>query len=647
MTVQSRLDILYPNGRSESYRLDPDEINIGSAAGNSIQVSDASLAARHIRFSRRDGSVYLTSLDALHLTTLDGQPVPVNHPQQLGDVCQIRAGELRIVFNQSSEEPTVAMAAISEATQPTAVHFRAELETAKVKVWPFSSASMGLSVTNLSDSDGLFRLDTSGLPSEWTSPSGLTFSVAGNDAVDLLLQVKPSRRHDRGPGEYPLVITIRQLDGGGESVELVLLVALGGVGGMSAAVDPNRLRAREPFNVVLLNLGNEDLTLRFGFHDPQQQLRVNLAQNAARLKAGERAILGGSAEPRRRPLLGKAQDCSFALLAEARAPRDYTVALPVTVIVKPFLDYRALIAATLAIAIVVLALASLLYQPPQPTIASFTISEETVAQGNEVELSWSAAKALSFVIEVNRAPIAELPGDASSYTLSTQGYLDPIDIALVALNGDANDKSSLRLNVYQPVIVQRFEAAKSSLLRGIRSDLTISWNIEGAVALDIALPSGFETVHRQVSGDEGEIIITGAPADDFEITLTAEDEIGGKSTRALFITVLDPECTPIRDTLLFTGPDSRFERANYAVQNVPVLARGVTAAADWLHVELANGELGWGFHTNFRCHGFDAAKLKVVSDFPQLPTAPPASSPSLTSTAAALTPTPALTADEA
>ena len=630
MTVLSRLDILYPDGRNESHVLDQDEITIGSAAGNSIQVSHASVSARHLRISRSDKGVYLTSLDANNATKVDDETVPLNVPQRLQDVCQIRAGLLRIVYNQSSEEPTVAMRALSDATQPTAARFRARLEIGKVKVWQFSTASTSLSVTNLGDRDGLFRLEMSGLPSNWTSPKDLTFSVAANDAVDLLLQAKPTRIRNCAPGEYPLIITVRQLDGGEESVQLVLLVEVGGVGGLSAAVDPPLVQARDRFNLVLLNLGNGELALQLGIHDPSQRLRVKLAQDELRLKAGERAVISALVEPRRRPLLGKPVDYSFALQAQARAPGDYIVALPATIIVKPILDYRALIAAALSVAILVLALAALLYQPPQPAIASFTLSDETVAQGKAVELSWSAAEALKYVIEVNRLPIAELPADASRYTLKTQNYADPIDIALIAINGEATDIRSLRLTVYQPVFVSIFETDKSSLLRGIRSDLTINWRVEGAVALDIALPAGFEIVQRHSAGADGEIVIAGMPADDFEITLWADDEIGGRTTRAIPIAVRDPECTPIRDTLLYSGPDSRFERANYAVENVPILARGVSAAADWLQVELATGEIGWGFHSNFRCHGFDPAKLNVVSDIPQLPTANPSPTPAAT-----------------
>ena len=38
------------------------------------------------------------------------------------------------------------------------------------------------------------------------------------------------------------------------------------------------------------------------------------------------------------------------------------------------------------------------------------------------------------------------------------------------------------------------------------------------------------------------------------------------------------------------------------MQHVPVLANGVNEDEDWLQVELACGERGWGFQSNFRCH---------------------------------------------
>ncbi|MDE2777826.1 MAG: FHA domain-containing protein [Chloroflexota bacterium] len=630
MTILGRIDIHYPGGRSETYRLGNDAITIGSAPANTVRARSARLAPRHLRFFQSGGAFFLTSLAQGHATTINDTPALANEPQQLPNVAQIRAGDLQIIFNRSSDEPTLAMAAMTEATRPTAAGFRAELEADALQVWQYFSASVALNVTNLEADVCLFRLDTSGLPKEWTSPETLAFSLAGNDAFDLMLQIKPTRRAGSAPGEYPLVISISRLDEPARAVHLVLRVQLGAVSGLSAALDPPRLQSGSPFDLHLLNLGNQELPLKLRANDPKRQLKISLAQDALQLGAGERATVRGVAEWRRRPLLGKRADISFAVLAQAQEPNNYIVALPAAVSVKPVLERRRFAAAVIAVVALVLALAAMLHQPPQPEILSFSASEAKIASGTPVKLTWSSEKAQRFFVEVNRAPVAELSREVSSYLLDTQDYDDPINIALIVRNGEATAIKSLSLNVYQPVHVIAFEADKTSLPRGISGELSIRWRVKGAVQLDIALPAGFETQHETVSGDAGVIVIEGAVADDFQITLTAEDEIGGRTTRALPITIRDPECTPIDDTRLYAGPDSRFILAGYAIQNVSVLAKGRNAAGDWLQVELASGKLGWGFHTNFRCLGFAPDSLRVIGDIPQLPTASGAPTPSLT-----------------
>ena len=618
MTVLGRIDIHYPGGRSESYRLGNDAITIGSATGNSVRARNAALAPRQLQFFQSGGDFFLTNLAPAQTITINDKPARANEPLRLPDVAQIRAGDLLISFKRSRDEPTLAMAALSEATQPTAARFRAELETGALQVWQYSSASVALSVTNLEEDDGIFRLDTSGLPKEWTNPDTLAFSIAGNDAVDLMLQIKPTRRAGNAPGEYPLGIAISRLDKPAGAVHLVLLVQLGAVGGLSAALDPPSLQSGRAFDIHLLNLGNEELRLRLNANNRERQLKISLAQDAVQLGAGEGATVRGLVERRRGPLLGKQADISFALLAQAQAPNDYVVALPASVSVKPVLERRAFAAAS-AIAALILALAALLHQAPQPEITSFAASEAIVAAGTPIKLMWSAEQTQRFVVEVDRAPVAELSGEVSSFNLDTQDYDDPIDIALIALNGDATDIESLSLEVYQPVNVIQFEADKTSLLRGIPGELTIRWRVKGAVQLDIALPESFETLRETITGDEGEIVIAGEADADFQITLTIDDEIGNRTTRALPITIREPECTPIQDTRLYAGPDARFNRVGYAVQNLSVLAIGGNAAGDWLQVELASGVLGWGFHTSFRCHGFARADLNLINDIPPLP----------------------------
>ncbi len=637
MTVYGRIDIRYPDGRRKSYQLASAALTIGSAADNSIQVPDAALANRHLRISGGDAGVFAVNLAKDQRTIVNGAPLRLDEQRRLADGARIQIGELTIEYIRSSEGPTESMTRISEHTQPSAIGIRAELESGTLKVWPFSSASAELSITNLTDADLLLNLETAGLPADWTTPHDLTFTVAGGNSVDILLQIMPPRQPDIAPGDYPLSIGVARHGEKVGRVQLQLLVQLGSYRGLSAALEPTVMSHQGAFTFYLLNHGNEDLPLALKPYDPRDLLDIKLAQDEVRLSPGRRAAISGSAALRRRPILGRLQDISFALLAEAEAPNQFLLALPASIRVRPLVPARALIAAAIAIALLALALAAALYQPPQPMIMNYALSAEQVARGTPVALTWDAVHAERFVIEVERAPVAELPTDASSYALDTGDYVDPIAIALIAVNGEATDIQSLELEVYQPVIVWHFEADKHTLLRGISTELTISWRVEGAAALDIALPVGFATVRESIMDDEGEIVISGVAADDIQITLSAEDERGTTTRRALAIAIRAPECMPTEDILLYAGPDPRFTRAKFAVRNVPVLANGITADQVWLQVELASGDYGWGRLADFSCHGFNPAELQVIADIPPLPTATtaPTAAPTLPPTNAA------------
>ena len=485
MTIFGRIDIQFPDGRSESHLLGDDAITLGSAADNSICILGAVLAERQLRITRRGDAAYLTNLSAEPHMAIDGVPVPNNDPQMLSDFAQIQIGELSIIFNRSSDSSTVVMDAVSDRTQPTARGFRAELESGVINVRPCSSATIKLSITNLTEDIAQFSVDTGGLPANWTTPRQLVFSVNGGDTLEIMHHIAPPRRADIAPGEYPLSISLTRLEPDESTVQLIQLVQVGGFGGLSIALDPPVLQPRLPFSLHVLNLGNEELRLILRPHCPKGLLDIRLAQTEVRLAAGERASISGVADLRRRPIFGRSGLIRFALLAQAQEPHSYLVSQPATSIVDPIVGGRALISAALALTIALLAIAALALKPPQPSIAGFALSDAQVAQGTVVKLTWDAVDVESFVIEVDRAPIAELPGEASSYSLDTSGYLDPIDIALIALNGGATDIETRRLVVFQPVTVTRFEANKTALLRNIRGSLTINWRVDGAVAVDI------------------------------------------------------------------------------------------------------------------------------------------------------------------
>ena len=622
------------------------EITVGRANTCSIQLADESVADFHFRLNASKGAVTITALNSVAGTFVDGKRVPANRPRPLRDTTTIAIGPLQLIFYKHSDSPTISMPALSEQTQPALTSFRASLENVQVTVFPASSLAVPLSITNTSDSDAEFRVEVSGLPDDWVKPKKLTFPLPAQEATQLQFLIKPGRRSDTPPQPFPLNINITRLDEAQQNLRLIGIIKLGGFGGLSLALDPPVCRDKGDFNLYLLNQGNEPLHLALECIDIKSRLDLRLSQTAVTLPPGGRVQVAGNVRSRRRPLVGKTQELPFVIVAKAENPTGYCVPLPASVSVKPLVSSRIaalLIAVIFATTVLV---ASILFQLPEPVITSISISESQVAQGRPVQLSWSAEHAQRYVIEVDRVPVAELPANASSYTLDTRAYNAIIHIALIAQGGDRTDIESRRLDIYEPVTITQFYADRTSMLRKVTATLRIRWEVKGAVSLDITRPLGFETVSEaHTSNSLGELTLRGAPPADFEILLSATDEIGNITRRAIKIAIRDPECSPHSDVSLYAGPDTRYAPVSIAVANVPVLVRGTNDSRDWLQVELASGQIGWGNYSSFFCQGFAPVALALITDIPALPTATttpaPTATPSPTpSPTSAVTPTP-------
>ncbi len=628
MTIFGRLDVFYADGRSESHPLTGAVVTVGSAEGNTIRLEDDAVAPLHFRLRHEAGVVHIADLDAARATYIDGARLPVKAPRRLNENETIRIGDLEIRFYLSSDSPTEAIQAISEQTQPLSIGFRAELLEPAVSVWPSSIAETRLRITNLAGERADFRLEVSGLPDGWVAPARSDFWLAAGETLPISLQIKPSRRADLPPGDYPLAITITRRGEAERPLRLAQTVKLGGYGGLSLALDAQDPDKPGSFNLHLLNLGNQALQLRLAAHEPAAQLEMQLQRDSVNLKAGAKARVPVQVRPRRRPVIGRPSARPFALLATSDDPSAFCVALPGNLNVKPRISHRGLLAGLILAAALLAALASLLLQPPEPAIARFSLSEARVAQGAPVELSWEASDAGRYVIEVERVPIAELPAGRKTYNLDTSAWVDPVEIALVALQGERQAIAVQRLEIYQPVVVREFAADKTSMLRNIRGRLKVRWDVAGAIELDISSPLEFETVSRNsFSAGRGEMALRGSPDAAFQIRLSALDETGAMTEKILEIAIRDPECLPLNDAAIYAGPDSGFPQIQIAIQNAPVLVRARSEAMDWLHVELADGESGWASHSSFFCRGFNLEQLRAIADLPQLPTATPTASP--------------------
>ena len=636
MAPFARIDVQYPDKRVEVFQLSETLTTFGRAADNSIVLADVDVAGRHFRLENVDGNCLLTNLDPIMGTIVSGERIRDQQPRQLPATADIRVGGIKISFEQSSNQPTIPMRTVSDRTEPINIGFSVRLDRSTLDVFPASSSSVEIAITNSSGFERQFSIEATGLPERWIKLSQNVARLDNNDTALIMLTIVPDRRANIPPSEHRATISVSPADEPLRSFQNEIVVRLHGFGGLSLALDPDSVSNAGSLRLYLLNQGNEDLRLRLREHDPLDELRIELAERSIQLSAGQRQQIGTRVKARQRHLTGKPRLIPFALLAQAENASAYLVALPGTVRVEPRVSYRVLIFAAAVILAAALAFLSVLSRTPPPEISWFELSAVQVARGTPVKMVWRAESAHRYVVEVDRVAVAELPRETELYILDTSEYTDPVEIALIAIAGERSDIDTLQLDIFQPVTVEQFAADRRELHRNVRGALTLTWLVLGAVTIDVEYPGDFEILN-ETSADlgQGTLQLRGRPQTNFEIVLVAVGENDTVVERRIPIRTSDPECKPIRDTLILAGPDSGFQQIAVAIADVPVLVNGVTAYRDWLRVELASGQTGWGILGNFFCEGFDPEALTVIRDLP----VPPTASPTATYTPAA-TPSP-------
>ncbi len=625
MAAFGRFDVYYPDGRIETWSLEGADISVGRAADNTITLSTDTISRHHFSLNYKNGIVQLTDLDSANGTYVDGRRLKGKTPHLLDDVEEIQIGHLRIIYYPKADSPTLPIRPIDDSTQPTQANFRASLEAAQVDVWPASSRSVEIVLTNHRETAARYQIALSGLPEGWAKINRPLVSLDGQETSVILLHIKPARRADMEPASYPVTIHITPIHAPDQSIQLGLMVRVRGFGGLSLALNPPVVRSQDSLHLYLLNQGSEALTLAVKGYDPKAQLQFELPRGTIQLSAGQRTQITGKVQARQSALVGKAAAIPFALLVQAHTESAGIAAVPGTLLAEPRLRASRLIPMVGMVAVLLLILTLALSRTPQPKITSLTLSDAQVAQGTPVALHWQASAAQRYVIEVNRNAVADLVASETTWTLETRDYDGPVDIALIAVHHELVDIETRRLTVYEPVSIKMFAADRQTMVRRVSAALAVRWLVEGAVSVTIRPPVGFRT--SDASEEDDAMVMQGAPQEDFDIVLFAQDEIGTVVERSIRITTIEPECTPTQDTPLYEGPHSRFPQTEVAVRDVPVLAGGITGNRDWLKVELASGETAWGSRASFACVGFDPDALNVIEDVPRLPTATPSMTP--------------------
>src|SRR5690606_10676630 len=114
---------------------------------------------------------------------------------------------------------------------------------------------------------------------------------------------------------------------------------------------------------------------------------------------------------------------------------------------------------TILMAIVVGLVILLQPAPPQPEIVNFAVSQQRVAQGEPLELTWSVSNATALTISLNGTAVLTGIDPVESGVQSDTTPLTPgeLVVGLRSLNGGRQAEVSQRVLIYAPLRLNYFQ----------------------------------------------------------------------------------------------------------------------------------------------------------------------------------------------
>ncbi len=660
-----RVDVYWPDGPIESYRLNKSTIAVGRSSGNDIVLDTTAVSRYHITLTFTDQQVLLEDLESVNGTYVDGVRLMAHKPFILRGGEEVQLGDIRLIFHPPAEMMTTGDEQDTTqrvtASQPS---YQLELDGPDMAVAPGAHVQATLRIQNLSDETDHYLVEIDGLPKGWVRIDRVELAIEPGEAGQAVISFKPLRRSETQPGEHAFTVRVRSKSRPAETLDVPTVLHVLPFSGFGMALSSSRLENGNSFKLYLHNQGNAPLPLSLEGTDPAQLLRVQLPKTQLQLGPGERHTLAGTVEPRRRRLFGQDYDREFVLLARSHDQAGFLASIPGVYVEKGMLP-----AWTPALIVPVIALAALLLAAlvlwvfnrddneaaRPPVISQFAVASSALTVGEMAELTWQVADAETIEIVVERQ------GEQQRFAVepTAQSLAVPFDqtgryrLILEANNQGELATSSAMIEV-RPMVVLDLEVLDADeLARNVQHDIRVSWNVSGAREFDGQYSVWLESSERigplltaplPLTGSQDiQIVLPGDQAE-WLVTLYAEgrDNVLANVTQKLPAAFPSCELTATR-TVVRSGPDTIYpaivpplERSEAGSVSLQPLARD--PSGDWLQVTIGvdDARTGWVPREDFVCTNFDPSRLVITEDFPALPptTVPPAgdetSAPSMT-----------------
>jgi hypothetical protein len=666
-----RVDVYWPDGPVESYRLNKATIAVGRSTGNDIVLDANAISRYHVTFTFKDQQVLLEDLDSVNGTYVDGVRLQSHAPYVVRGGEEVQIGEVRLIFHPPYEEATTPTD--GDATQRVTLSqptFSLELDGPDIAVAPGAHARATLRVENLGAAADHYSIELDGLPKGWARTDTNELQLEAGDQGQVIISLKPLRRSESQPGEHSFLVRVRSKAAPTETLDAPAVLHVLPYSGFGMALGEERIQDGETLQVFLHNQGNAPLLLTLRGTDSAKLLRFQLPQGQLQLGPGERQTVKGSASLRRSRWFGAEREHEFALLARAHDASNFLATIPGTYVEHGLLPpWVPVLAAPLVVLAVLLFVAGIFWlfggengsPVVAPTINAFTVSNSAITLGESVNVAWDVTDADKVELVQSRADTQqqyEIAPDVPFYDVAfdqTGRYA----LTLTAYHDNLTSTATVEVEV-RPVVALEVEVVDGiELVRYVQGDVSVTWQVQGAQTFDngyrvwleradvltpilpAPLPlSGQQTFPVTITGDQSEWIVT----------LYTEGQDGVEASITQKIAVVYPSCELSADqTIVRKGPGETYEGIVPPQVNSPEgrisyspLARD--PSGEWLQVAVTpdNTRLGWVPRADFTCTNFDPARLVPTTGFPPPPAPTESAGAAATQTPVAPLPTPTL-----
>ncbi len=600
-----RLDVYSPDGSIQVFALAESTVSVGRSTGNTIILDNNTISRYHFKLSMDDGRVYLTDLESANGTFVDGVRLELEARQLLLDGDEVTIGNLRIIYHEVDDTPTVKLKPLDDTTQRVEMalaNFYIDIQGPEQAVAPGAYISAELVITNTSESDERFRVEVSGPPDDWIRIDRPTPLVAAGETALVVLNFKPSQHSSSTPGDYSVSVRVFPKSNTNDVLEAHLNLHVLPYSAFKLSLEKQALAAGDRFQLLLHNQGSRSLSVALSGLSREQALNFRFAVSQVDLVPGQQRIVEGEVRPQRRILFGKSQVLHFDLVARSQDHSNFLVPVGGTLTVNPLLPGWAVAASAvtlLAISLIIMViLVAVLRRPePVPQFLAFSLDKTEVARGDVLEVDWQVENVTELRLLVNGSPVATLDPQLVSYDLNTDDLLGEVTLRLEAVNRDQADSRTAQVLVYEPMHVERFDVSPPQLVRNVVQGLDVAWDVPGATRTQVTGLEAFTTVVIAADGPSGYFPdIPGIPTEPLILTLVAEDNYGNVLEHSLTVNLVNPECQPNSGPVqLYIGPGLVYQVVGTIPADATVLVDARDTSGEWLRMTgLAGLEFGLG-----------------------------------------------------